>query len=58
VRERQTTWKPFLKVHWLVLAASDFTTVEVWCKNGLVTFYLLFVMELATRRLHFAGTLS
>ena len=38
-----------------MLAAIDFTTVEVWTKGGLVTFYLLFVMELKTRRVHFAG---
>ena len=38
-----------------MLAAVDFTTVEVWTTRGLVTFYLLFVMELATRRVHFAG---
>ena len=37
------------------MAAVDFTTVEVWTNNGLVTIYLLFVMELATRRVHFAG---
>jgi transposase InsO family protein len=55
-RRRQTTWKTFLKAHWEVLAAVDFTTVEVWTKNGLITFYLLVVMELATRRVHFAGT--
>ena len=54
-RKRQTTWKTFLQAHWEVLAAIDFTTVEVWTKNGLVTFYVLFVMELATRRVHFAG---
>ena len=54
-RKRQTTWKTFLKAHWDVLAAIDFTTVEVWTKGGLVTFYLLFVMELKTRRVHFAG---
>ncbi|MDA7541596.1 integrase core domain-containing protein, partial [bacterium] len=28
---------------------------EVWTRHGLVTFYLLFVMELKTRRVHFAG---
>ena len=54
-RKRQTTWATFLKAHWEVLAAIDFTTVEVWTKGGLVTFYLLFVMELKTRRVHFAG---
>jgi putative transposase len=37
------------------LAAIDFTTIEVWTKSGLVTFYLLFVMELSTRRVQFAG---
>ena len=57
-RKRQTTWKTFIKSHWDVLAAIDFTTVEVWTKGGLVTFYLLFVMELKTRRVHFAGCTS
>jgi len=54
-RKRQTTWKTFVSSHWDVLGAIDFTTIEVWTKGGLVTFYLLFVMELATRRVHFAG---
>jgi len=54
-RRRQTTWLTFLKAHWEVLGAIDFTSVEVWTKGGLVTYYLLFVMELATRRVHFAG---
>jgi hypothetical protein len=54
-RKRQTTWATFLKAHWDVLASVDFTTIEVWTKGGLVTFYLLFVMELRTRRVHFAG---
>ncbi len=54
-RERQTTWATFLKAHWDVLASIDFTTIEVWTKGGLVTFYLLFVMALKTRRVHFAG---
>ena len=37
------------------MAAIDFTTVEVWTKGGLVTFYLLFAMELKTRRVHLAA---
>jgi putative transposase len=55
-RMRQSTWKSFLQTHWDVLASVDFTTIEVWTKSGLVTIYLLFVMELATRRVHFAGS--
>ena len=51
----QTTWKTFLRAHWDCLAAIDFTTVEVWTKGGIVTYYLLFVMEIATRRVHLAG---
>jgi len=54
-RRRQSTRNRFLEAHWDVLASMDFTTLEVWTKSGLVTCYLLFVMELATRRVHFAG---
>jgi transposase len=57
-RKRQTTWHAFLKTHWDVLAAIDFTTIEVWTKGGLVTFYLLFVLELSTRRVQLAGCTS
>ena len=53
-RKRQSTWK-FLQAHWDVLASIDFTTIEIWTKSGLLTCYLLFVMELATRRVCFAG---
>ena len=48
-------WKSFLQSHWDVLASIDFTTIEVWTKGGLFTFYLLLVMEVATRRVHLAG---
>lgn len=54
-RKRSTSWSTFIRAHWDVLAAIDFTTIEVWTKGGLVTFYLLFVIELKTRRVHFAG---
>jgi len=37
--ERQHTgsWSRFLKAHWDVMAAMDFTTVEVWTPTGLTT---------------------
>ncbi len=54
-RARTSTWRTFLKAHWDVLAAIDFTTIEVWTKHGLITFYLLFVIQLKTRRVTFAG---
>ena len=54
-RGKGTPWSTFLKAHWECLAAVDFFTVEVWGLRGLVTFYVLFVMELSTRRIHFAG---
>lgn len=54
-RKRQTSWKAFIQAHWDTLAAVDFTTIEVWTRGGLAIYYLLFVIELATRRVHFAG---
>ena len=54
-RGKRTTWSQFLKAHWDVLAAADFFTVEVWGPRGLVTFYVFFVIELATRRVDIAG---
>jgi len=38
-----------------VLGSTDFTAIEVWTKGGLVTFTLVFVMEIKTRGVHFAG---
>jgi hypothetical protein len=54
-RQHNTTWKTFLKSHWESLSSTDFTTVEVWTRGGLLTFYLLFVMRLASRRVQLAG---
>jgi transposase len=56
-RRRQTgmSWTQFLRLHWEVLAATDFFTVEVATWHGLVTYYVLVVMELRTRRVQIAG---
>jgi len=54
-RQRTPAWSTFLKAHWDSIFATDFTTVEVWTRNGLVTFYVLAVMHLKTRRVYIAG---
>lgn len=54
-RKTGRSWTQFLKLHWEVLAATDFFTVEVVTWHGLVTSYVLFVMELTTRRVQIAG---
>jgi putative transposase len=57
-RRRKTTWKEFLSRHWEQIVASDFFTVEVWTKNGLQRFIVLFFMELSTRRVEIGGVAS
>lgn len=54
-RSRQTSWRDFLATHWDGLFGADFFTVEVFTLRGLVRYYVLFVMELKTRRIHVAG---
>ena len=54
-RKKTTTWTEFIRSHRAVLAATDFFTTEVWTPSGLVTYYVLFVMHVATRRIHLAG---
>jgi putative transposase len=54
-RRRGMCWKTFLKAHWDSISAADFLTVEVWGMRGLVTFYVLVVIELSSRRVYFAG---
>jgi transposase InsO family protein len=54
-RKDGMTWREFLKVHWQVLAATDFFTVEVWTGRGLVRYHVLFVIQLATRAVEIAG---
>jgi hypothetical protein len=54
-RGRKTTWKEFLSRHWEMIVASDFFTVEIWTKNGLQRFIVLFFMELSTRPVEIGG---
>ena len=57
-RSRKTTWKEFLSRHWEQVVASDFFMIEVWTRNGLYRFVVLFFMELSTRRVEIAGMAS
>src|SRR5499427_979647 len=54
-RSRTTTWKEFIRSHMDVLAGADFFTVEVLTWRGLVTYYILFFMEIGTRRVWLGG---
>ena len=52
---RSTPWSVFLRAHWRTLVAADFLTVEVWKVGGLVTYYVLFFLELSARAVKIAG---
>jgi len=54
-RGRRTPWKTFLQAHWDGLAAADLFTVEVLTMEGLRRYFVLFVLELKTRRVKIAG---
>jgi hypothetical protein len=54
-RGKHSSWSMFLKAHWRSIVAADFFTAEVWSLRGLVTYYVLFVIELAKRVVHVAG---
>jgi hypothetical protein len=56
VPQRSTSWQTFLKVHWGAIAGADFFTTEVWTWRGLMTYYTVFVIDLASRRVHVLGS--
>ena len=45
----------FLKAHWRRIVVADFFIAEAWCRRGLVTYYVLFIIEPAKRVVHIAG---
>ena len=54
-RDRKSTWKEFLSRHRDVIVAADFFTVEAWTRQGLTRFWVLFLIDLATRKVEIAG---
>jgi transposase InsO family protein len=56
VPQRPTSWQTFLRAHWGAIAGADFFTTEVWTWRGLVTYYTVFVIDLASRRVQILGS--
>ncbi len=54
-RGERTPWRTFLTAQWETVAATDFFTVEVATVGRLVTYYVLVVIELSSRKVHIAG---
>jgi transposase InsO family protein len=54
-RKKTTTWREFIRSHQNLLVATDFFTAEVWTSCGLVTYYILFFIQVGSRRVHIAG---
>jgi hypothetical protein len=56
VPDRPTSWQTFLRSHWGAIAGADFFTTEVWTWRGLVTYYTVLVIDLASRRVQIVGS--
>src|SRR5215467_9143539 len=54
-RKHTTRWRDFIRAHMEVLAGTDLFTVEVFTLKGLITYYVLFFIQLETRRVCLAG---
>jgi transposase InsO family protein len=56
LRRKGMSWETFLKAHWGAIAATDFFSVEVLTRSaGLVRYFVLFIIDLKTRRVEVAG---
>jgi len=55
LRNKGMSWETFLKAHWGAIAATDFFSVEVLTWTGLVRYFVLFIIDLKTRRVEIAG---
>ena len=49
-RSQTTGWKDFISAHMAIMSGMDFFTAEVLTWRGLATYYVLFVIQLETRK--------
>jgi putative transposase len=54
-RKQAMSWKDFIRSHRDVLVGMDFFTTEVLTLKGLMTYYVLFFIQLESRRVSLAG---
>jgi transposase len=55
LRKQPMSWETFLKAHWRAIAATDFFSIEVLTRTGLVRYFVLFIIDLRSRRVEIAG---
>jgi putative transposase len=53
-RMKKSNWQQFVRSHMATMCVADFLTVEVWTMSGLVRYHVLFVMNLAKRKIQIA----
>ena len=51
------SWETFLKAHCGAIAATDFLSVEVLTRAGLIRYFVFFEIDLKTRKVEIAGIL-
>jgi putative transposase len=55
IRRNGMSWETFLKSHWGAIAAADFFSIEVLSHFDLIRYFVLFVIDLKTRRVNIVG---
>jgi hypothetical protein len=54
-RRKRRSWRQFLRAHASSIVAADFLTTDVWTMKGLITHYVLFAIDHATRAVQVLG---
>jgi hypothetical protein len=55
IRGRRMSWTTFIKAHFGGIAAAAFFTVETISSIGLIRYHVLFLIDLASRKVEIAG---
>ena len=53
-RKETTMWREFIRSHRDLLVGTDFFTAAIWTRSELVTYYILFFIQVGSRTVHIA----